>query len=225
MNVDEKIVTRFDELIKEGEKVLATRSNRQMGDHNPFQTHDLNINSQMSHQRGISCINILGRVFGESSVHYQKFDGFYKRFNDYTPVSIAQGILKAAKDDYENGYLFETNVLIRAEVFDSFLDQASYLRKEGYFAPAAVIAGGVLEDALRTLCTRKGIPPPAKSKLDSMNAELAKAGVYNLLVQKRITALADLRNKAAHGLWNEFSAADVEDMMNQVRRFMEQYFN
>jgi hypothetical protein len=52
---------------------------------------------------------------------------------------------------------------------------------------AAVIAGTVLETALRQLC------------LDRMNADLAKAGVYNSLMQKRITALAAIRNRAAHG--------------------------
>ena len=58
-----------------------------------------------------------------------------------------------------------------------------------------------------------------------MNVELAKAGIYNALWQKKITALADLRNKAAHGKWNDFSKKDVEDMIRDVRGFMENYFS
>ena len=58
-----------------------------------------------------------------------------------------------------------------------------------------------------------------------MNAELAKSGVYNVLTQKKITALADLRNKAARGRWNEFTATDVEQMISQVRPFMEDHFS
>jgi hypothetical protein len=65
---------------------------------------------------------------------------------------------------------------------------------------AAVIAGTVLETALRQLC------------LDRMNADLAKAGVYNSLMQKRITALAAIRNRAAHGKPNEFTRDDVSAM-------------
>jgi hypothetical protein len=38
-----------------------------------------------------------------------------------------------------------------------------------------------------------------------MNAALAKAGKYNKLMQKRITALADIRNSAAHGNFNQFT--------------------
>jgi hypothetical protein len=56
-----------------------------------------------------------------------------------------------------------------------------------------------------------------------MNAELARAGVYNKLVQKRITTIADLRNKAAHGEWTAFGEEDVKEMVSAVRRFMEEF--
>lgn len=52
-----------------------------------------------------------------------------------------------------------------------------------------------------------------------MNADLAKAAVYTLLVQKRITALADVRNNAAHGHPDKFAAGDVEDLINYTGRF------
>jgi HEPN domain-containing protein len=135
------------------------------------------------------------------------------------------GILKAAKDDYENGYLFDTRTLIEAEVFDEFLEQAEELFKKGYYQPAAVIAGCVLEDGLRKLCVRNSTALSLKATIEPMNVELAKAGIYNKLIQKKITALADLRNKAAHGEWLEFTEKDVEDMIRDVRRFMEDYFS
>jgi uncharacterized protein (UPF0332 family) len=58
-----------------------------------------------------------------------------------------------------------------------------------------------------------------------MNDALAKDGAYNSLVQKRVTMLADLRNKAAHGKVSEFSEDDVRDMLAQVRSFMEKHFS
>jgi hypothetical protein len=57
-----------------------------------------------------------------------------------------------------------------------------------------------------------------------MNAALAKSGAYNKLTQKRVTILADIRNKAAHGEWDEFTATDVENMLRDVRQFMETHF-
>ena len=80
----------------------------------------------------------------------------------------------------------------------------------GYFAPAAVVIGSVLEDGLRKICVSNSIELPEKPKLDAMNSALAKAGVYNTLTQKKVTALADIRNSAAHGKWAEFDKSDVE---------------
>jgi hypothetical protein len=56
----------------------------------------------------------------------------------------------------------------------------------------------VLEAGIRDLCVQNEVPPGALGK---MNDELAKKGVYNNLVQKRITALAAIRNSAAHGIY------------------------
>jgi hypothetical protein len=166
----------------------------------------------------------LGRVFGNNSVHYQNIEAKLPELYLYSPVTQALGTLKAAKDDYEHGFLFDARVLIEAEVFDDFLEQGEHLLNTGYYQPAAVVIGSVLEDGLRKLCKRHEVPLSVKPKLDSMNAELAKQGVYNKLTQKRITMLADIRNKAAHGEWDRFTKADVEDMLRDVRQFMETHF-
>ena len=76
------------------------------------------------------------------------------------------------------------------------LSKRESFRHRDYKVAAAVVAGVVLETTLRTLCADRKI---AVGKLDKMNADLAKDGLYDKLVQKRITMLADIRNKAAHG--------------------------
>jgi hypothetical protein len=223
MKVDQKIVDRLQELIEQASKIQATRTSRSGGGIVYF--GDDAVNSQMSHQWGMSSLNILAKVFGKDSDHYKRFDELFPKFHDYHPIVKGLGILIAAKDDYEGGYLFDTRTLIQAEVFDDFLEQAEYLLQSGYHAPAAVVAGAVLEDGLRQLCIRNGVTVSAKPKLDTMNADLAKAQVYTVLVQKKVTALADLRNKAAHGKWTEFTEQDVREMLPQVRSFMETHFS
>ncbi len=90
--------------------------------------------------------------------------------------------------------------------------------------PAAVVAGSVLEDGLRKLRARARGTLSAKPKLDTINVDLAKAGTYTALVPKQVTALADLRNKAAHGKWAEFISSDVQQMISQVGNFMATHF-
>lgn len=220
VQVDDKIRKRLDELIATGDEVLATKR-----DPGPGVIGDYRVDAQMAHQWATSVQNLLVRVFGIESEHYKNFSAQIGKSIGYSPMDRAQGILRAAKDDYENEQLFEVRRLIEAELFDEFLEQSESLLDSGYYQPAAVIAGCVLEDGLRKLCGKEGITLPPKQKLDTMNSKLAKAGVFSKLVQKRITAFADLRNKAAHGQWDEFSKEDVVEMTQAVRRFMEEHFS
>lgn len=100
------------------------------------------------------------------------------------------------------------------------MEQAEYLLNNGYFQPAAVITGCVLEDALRKLCLKAEIEIGDRPKLDKMNADLAKNEIYNKLTQKQITAWADLRNKATHGHWDTFNQDDVKFFIQGLRSFM-----
>jgi len=87
----------------------------------------------------------------------------------------------------------------------------------GYKAAAAVIAGVVLETSIRQLCEDNGT---ATGKLDKMNADLAKAGVYNLLKQKQSTARAHIRDNAAHGKADQFTETDVSNMIRDIRNLL-----
>ena len=62
-----------------------------------------------------------------------------------------------------------------------------------------------------------------RKKLTHLNDELAKLGVYNKLQQKRITALADIRNNAAHGDYDQFTKDDVTGMIEDIERFLITY--
>nr|WP_284691405.1 DUF4145 domain-containing protein [Pinirhizobacter soli] len=107
--------------------------------------------------------------------------------------------------------------LVQAEVFDTELDQARALCSSGYHTAAAVIARTVLETAMREICTAHGIGP---GKLDLMNADLAKSGAYNKLVQKQVTWLSGVGNAAAHGKVADYSEDDVVAMVGQTETFL-----
>ena len=81
----------------------------------------------------------------------------------------------------------------------------------------------LLEDSLRKLSDAQGIGYSAKTTIDSLNVELAKAAIYNKLVQKQITALADIRNNADHGKFDNFKQDDVQEMLKWVTRFLADY--
>lgn len=165
-------------------------------------------------------LNLFQRAFSEESVHYQQFlkhtDSFQGKNSEF---EICLAIFLAAKEDYEGGYLFNLRGLVKAEVFDDAFEQGFALLNAGYKDPAAVLAGVALESTLKELCTRYCI---SIGKLDKMNADLCKAGIYNMAKQKQITAWAELRNKAAHGGWAEYNESDVKYFLEGVQRFVEE---
>ncbi len=120
---------------------------------------------------------------------------------------------------------------VEAEIAADYMGQAEQLLAEGQsgkydHVPAAVLSGAVLEKALRTLCGKQ-VPPIAtvNSKgepltLNPLIEALKKAGVFNELKAKQLRAWADIRNKAAHGEFDQFSRHDVEAMIRGIEDFL-----
>jgi len=167
---------------------------------------------------------LVERVFGNESPYRTHLEDAYKIVKTHgvvtSAINKAAGALKAASDDYRGGYLFRTRTLLRAELSEDVLGQADELLASGYKDPACVLAGVTLEISLRDLCERHGI---SAGKLDRMNADLAAKDAYNKGMQKQITAWAHWRNAAAHGNFDEYSGAEVQEMINGVRRFVAEY--
>ncbi|KAI9129569.1 DUF4145 domain-containing protein [Acaryochloris sp. CCMEE 5410] len=205
---------RFDELEAQIAQVEASKSIQEGGVFgNEYVDDDLLLSWI------VKVKNLLSKVCGEESQHFKQFEKSedIDYSTNYNIFKSLKAVFFAAKEDFEGGYLLSVKTLVQAEVFDSELEQAEELLRGGYYTAAAVIAGVVLETALRELCDREGIP---HGKLDKMNADLAKAGVYNKLVQKQITALSDIRNSAAHGKSSEFTQQDVINMIRDVFQFL-----
>jgi len=166
--------------------------------------------------------HLLETACGPESQHFKHFEKAARSPNatSWEILERMSTVFLAAKEDFEGGYLTSVRGLVQAEVYDSELDQASELLKSGYKVAAAVIAGTVLETSLRELCDQSKVP---HGKIDKMNADLAKQGVYNANMAKRITALAAIRNSAAHGKGNEFTDGDVTTMVDDIARFLSEY--
>lgn len=210
-----KYSNRFVELVNQAEEIEATKYSEdaswgrgQYVDDNRF----LNWKTKAKNLLSVSC--------SEQSEHYKSFINCEKPSmytTNYESLLKLKSIFLAAKEDYDGGYLKSVRDIVQAEVFDSELEQATELLSNGYYVAAAVVAGVVLETTLRGMCVDKNI---GTGKLDKMNSDLCKAGVYNMLMQKRITALADIRNNAAHGHQENFKAEDVKDMISKIEAFV-----
>ena len=166
------------------------------------------------------------KYLGMGTLTYIEFnEATQKSF--FSSLSAGQHILEAVRKEVEGGWLFTVKDLISSEVFSDFMDMAEHLLEEGYKDAAAVVIGSVLEEHLRKLCDNNDISVRSEKdgriiakRADKLNHELVKAAVYNKLDMKQITSWLDLRNKAAHGEYGEYSFEQVGLLLQGVKDFV-----
>lgn len=204
MKVDDIIVRRLEELVGKAEAAGEYPAPAEF------------------HEWAVGALNIVKRVFGESSIHYELLNTEFENARDDEQDAPAKaiGVLRAALDDYRGGYLFELRSEIRAETGDDILEDAKELLKAGRKDLACIVAGVALELTIKDLCQRRGISFDRRSKLDALNIELRKVGAYNESLRKQISAWAALRNHAAHGEWNEYGESEVRGLIDGVEQLI-----
>lgn len=213
---EQKLLHDLGKLIELGEAVVASGK---------WNNYGFSYDRSLAFRWKASCTSFFSRTFGETNHYNRMFEEAFQNFGTAYGKNLlpSQGVLLGARDDIESGALTNIKTFVQAEIFSDLLEQAEHLQQHGYSLAAAVIAGAVLEDGLRRLCSLREFELNQRPTLGPMNDALARAGVYSSLVQKQITALADLRNKAAHGKNNEFGSNDVELMLSQVRDILSKY--
>ena len=217
----EQAVSHLDSVLKKYEKVRS----------GTYYAHEDLSNRALATQIEVatSMVAALERLAPKGTWYYTSLEVALKQHgaNKCEAIPTLLGIIMALKEAYESGYLQEITELIHADVFSDFLDMTEYLLQERYKDPAAVIAGGVLEEHLRKLCEKHSIDTETATgkakKADAMNNELAASDVYNQLDHKNVTAWLELRNKAAHGKYGEYSQEQVLLMHQGIRDFVSRF--
>src|SRR5262245_27485498 len=116
MKLDALVLKRFDELLRKADSV--ERTTRSVGGYSYIQGESFN-------EWAISCLGLMDRVFGGNSVHFENFNETYRGSGNQSSSFLeCRGIFKAAKEDYEGGYLFRLKALVEADVLEDVLDQA-----------------------------------------------------------------------------------------------------
>jgi hypothetical protein len=213
----EKILDRLRELVRRGDELRAQQMTGEYGEY---------VADKQGVERWLTnCLSVL-RLLGEGAPHTARFSEAVARAQQWVTFlsnfDTMLGIVKAAAEDVEGGFLGERDLLVTADAFESLLEQAEHLLSNGYKDAAAVLVGAVLESSLRKLCDKRGVAYTSKETMEPLNVKLAKDGAYQRLTHKMITTWGELRNNAAHGDFDKHSEADVRQMHQWVSGFVEQ---
>lgn len=176
--------------------------------------------------------SFLIRLYGKSSHEYSEY---LSMNSNSTKVSIdsnstKMGFLAGVRKNLSENRIYFREIAA-AEIFSDFLEMAEHLLEENYKDPAAVLVGSVLEEHLRKLCVKNSLPLEFTNpkgdlkpkKADTLNSDLMTAGIYTKLDQKSVIAWLDLRNKAAHGHYSEYTKEQVALFLQSVRDFLTRF--
>lgn len=209
---------RVDELIKKGKVVYNSKEPNRGG------FEKIKISAFLGFKTAAE--SFIMNIYSTTHPFYTQI-GRLRQYDSPSTTSNVLSILASIKEEIAGGWLFTTKGLVSAEIFADFMDMAEHLLEENYKDPAAVMIGSVIEEHLRQLCMKNGIDVEIEKngkhipkKAELLNSEIAKNNIYTKLDQKNITALLDLRNKAAHGKYSEYTKEQVNLMYHQALDFM-----
>ena len=131
-----------------------------------------------------NALSLIESVTQPESLYMRNFEEKVKTA-DVNDVDRGLGILRALKNDIEQGYLTKFQTLVVAEVFEDFLEMATYLLEHEHKDLAAFLIGAVLEDCLRKMCRNNNIEVKNGDDISSLNQKLGNKSIYTRTIQKQ----------------------------------------
>ena len=217
MKTHPKILKRFQELEEKMDEVENTEQYLGIA--------GIAISSEAFEEWANSVLNLLQQVFEVGSVHFQNFNGTYKKFRGRKDIfDKCKGIFKSAKQDYEGGYVFKLELLLSGEIFGDFVALSKKSLKEGYKDIAAVLSCAALEDVLKRFAIINGLAVEDKNMPEVVSA-LKSKGLVRGAQKSLLDTMPKIRNLALHAKWDKISPEDVNSVIGFVEQFILSHFS
>lgn len=139
-------------------------------------------------------------------------------------MQIQVSILESAAKRFESA-LFDLRGVLQADLFDSELDAARELAKNGFFRAGGALAGVTLEKHLGQVCDAHGLKSrKADPSIADFDQLLKEASVIDTSSWRFIQHLADIRNLCDHGKDREPTREDVLELVEGVGKVLKTVF-
>lgn len=133
-------------------------------------------------------------------------------------------IVEAVKKRFESS-LFDIRQLVQADLFDSELEAAKALVKNGFLRAAGAVAGVVMESHLAQVCQNHAIPiRKKKPTIGDFNNALKEADVIDLPRFRLNQHLGDIRNLCDHKRGADPTEEQVNDLVDGVMKLTKTLF-
>lgn len=121
--------------------------------------------------------------------------------------------------------LYEIKQLLQADLFDSELDAARELLKNGFLRASGAMCGVVLEKHLSQVCQNHSINLNKKNPhISDFNETLKKEDIIDVPTWRFIQRLGDIRNMCDHNKEREPKKDEIEDLISGVDKIIKNVF-
>lgn len=132
-------------------------------------------------------------------------------------------MLQACLDSFDSK-VFDIQMTLQADIFDSELDSAKHLLKVGFLRPAGAICGVVIEKHFSKVCENRGISLKKKHPTIIDYNDALKDVAYDVVEWRRIQRLADIRNLCDHNKDREPTKDEVEELISGTEKLIKNVF-
>ena len=133
-------------------------------------------------------------------------------------------ILESVQSRFESS-LFDIAQLVRADLFDSELEAARELTKQGFLRGAGAIAGVVIEKHLAQVCSNHNVTIKKKDPtINDFNDALKNCVVIDIPTMRQIQRLADIRNLCDHNKHREPTKEEVIELVDGAEKLCKTLF-
>ena len=134
------------------------------------------------------------------------------------------GILDSTQQRFQSS-LFDIKQMVQADVFDSELEAADDLAKNGFTRAAGSLAGVVLEKHLGQVASNHAIAVKKQNPtISDFNDALKNNGTLDTPTWRQIQRLGDIRNLCSHSKEREPAKDEVSELIAGVWKFTKTLF-
>ena len=143
----------------------------------------------------------------------RNFDKIVEPVDGYTIYVQQLNILSSLSACFESS-LFNIRELLQADIFDSELDGARELHKNGFYRAAGALCGVILEKHFSEVCASHTIKMKSKAPgISDYNEKLKESGVIDNKTFILIQRLGAIRNLCDHNKKQEPTKDDIDDLI------------
>lgn len=151
-----------------------------------------------------------------------------KHYNDIAAATMRFGtqvdILHAAESRFESS-LHDIQQLLQADLFESELEAARELAKNGFLRAAGAVVGVVLEKHLGQVAANHGLALRKQHPtICDFNNLLKAGGVLDVPAWRGIQRLGDIRNLCDHNKVRDPTAAEIDELISGVDKISKTLF-